>query len=592
MPRRLPPTLVLAVLLAALAASPALAATGRTHPKKPPKPTSPFAWRGIVEGFYGTPWSHGDRVRMLTWMGAHGFNAYIHAPKGDVYQTTAWRKPYPAGVQANFDREISMAAKLGIQWIPNISPARGAVGDPNRICFSCPGDTDTLMAKLQPFLTAGARTVMLSFDDIAPELGPADAAVYGARYPGTAPEYQFGRATADLLNEVDARLPAGDTLLTVLPDYSGTTDSPYLQGTRDGALSPTVGVLWTGPKVRASRFKAYEAAQYGRLIGRTPIMWENWVARDFVPARIFLGPFNALPGEVHAVRGFFFNPANEPDLNMLPLATAGAWLQNPKSYDPRTAWLTAVDELAGGRQPLEDELRAWAETSYSSGLKATEAPTAVRLQDALLAAYESGARWTDAADSLGGELALVAQARSGLRRLPDRRIAQQAASFLLAAAQTARAGKRALDLLAAERPSLTLTSIGNGFDGQVAAPDPATATSLRAKLASAAATARNSPVYTFGCRVAVRGCGPAGGLNTMDDFIAKVTALDAVWAPSADLAAGQVTVMAGTKRIHPDASGRFTLPAKACGERVLATDGAGGATSLPLPACPKKPKKH
>src|ERR1700759_1293508 len=121
--RRLPLTLVLAVLLAALSASPALAATGKTHTKKPKKPASPFAWRGIVEGFSGPPRSHGDRVRMLTWMGAHGFNAYIHAPKGDVYQTTAWRRPYPSGEQANFDREISMAAKLGIQWIPNISPA-------------------------------------------------------------------------------------------------------------------------------------------------------------------------------------------------------------------------------------------------------------------------------------------------------------------------------------------------------------------------------------------------------------------------------------------------------------------------------------
>jgi hypothetical protein len=44
------------------------------------------------------------------------------------------------------------------------------------------------------------------------------------------------------------------------------------------------------------------------------------------------------------------------------------------------------------------------------------------------------------------------------------------------------------------------------------------------------------------------------------------------------------------KRVKRDADGSYALPAKACGTRVLAVDGAGGETSLPLPACPKKPK--
>jgi hypothetical protein len=42
-------------------------------------------------------------------------------------------------------------------------------------------------------------------------------------------------------------------------------------------------------------------------------------------------------------------------------------------------------------------------------------------------------------------------------------------------------------------------------------------------------------------------------------------------------------------RRHRD--GSFTLPATACGARVLATDGAGGQTSVPLPPCPKRKKQ-
>ena len=58
---------------------------------------SPFVWRGIVEGAYGPTWDHAARVRVLRWMPAHGFNAYVHAPKDDLYQRTRWRDPYPPG---------------------------------------------------------------------------------------------------------------------------------------------------------------------------------------------------------------------------------------------------------------------------------------------------------------------------------------------------------------------------------------------------------------------------------------------------------------------------------------------------------------
>jgi hyaluronoglucosaminidase len=505
----------------------------------------------------------------------------------------SWRDPYPASTQRNFDKEIAQAADEGVQWIPNISPARGNVDDPRRICFTCPGDLDAMVAKLTPFLEAGSRTVMVSFDDIAAQLGPADAAAYAARYPNTPPEYQFGRATADFLNGLLLRLPAGTTLLTVLPDYSGTVDSPYLQGTRDGALNPAIGVLWTGPHIRASKFTAADAAAYAGLVGRTPIMWENWVTRDFVPSRLFLGPFRARQEVVGSVQGFFFNPMNEPDLNMLPLATAGDWMQDPDKYRARRSWKAAVKELARGRQPEVAELRAFAETNYSSGLMRTEAPTSFALQNDLIRLYSRGARWPEAADALAGELTLVRRAPRGLRKLPDRRIARQAMPFLRTADRLATAGQHGLDLLRAERPSLTITSIGNGFDGTALPPDPDAAAALREQVASEWAAARTSPLYVYGCRVTTRGCG-SRPFNRMDDFLTKVTALDAAWAPNADLAAArrQLQVTFRGKRVKHGLQGRFTLPADSCGARVLVTDGAGGETSLPLPPCPKKAGKH
>ena len=57
-------------------------------------PDVPF--RGVVEGFYGTPWSHEARLRQLEFYGRNKMNVYLYGPKNDPYHSTPnWRKPYP-----------------------------------------------------------------------------------------------------------------------------------------------------------------------------------------------------------------------------------------------------------------------------------------------------------------------------------------------------------------------------------------------------------------------------------------------------------------------------------------------------------------
>jgi len=270
-------------------------------------------------------------------------------------------------------------------------------------------------------------------------------------------------------------------------------------------------------------------------------------------------------------------------------------MNDPEGYDQRTAWRDAVKELSDGRQPLLGELRAFAETSYSSGLLTKEAPTSTKLQNAYLAALDSGARWTDARDALAAELKLVFDAASGLKALPDKRIARQAAPFLATARQAARTALQGVDLLAAERPSLRLGPTKDGFAGVALPPDPDQADGLRTKFGANLDVFRTrltgvSPLYVYGCPIKVRGCG-ARQYNRLDDFFTKVQTLDATWLPTAGQATSRLRLTLGGKRVKRKADGSFTLGPKACGARLLAVDGADGETSLPLPACPKKPPK-
>ncbi len=536
---------------------------------------------------------------MLRWMPSHGFNAYVHAPKDDAHQRTNWRDPYPGAEQAAFDREIRLARRLGVQWIPNLSPAQAEIPTPslpNRppsrdLCFSCPTDLQVVVDRLRPFIRAGSRTVMISFDDVTKVMThPEDLTRYGTG------SRAFGEANGDFLTRLLARLRQahpGIRLLTVGADYSGTADTDYLRGLRS-TLAPGIGVMWTGTNIPSEHWHPADARAYGKLIGRRPLVWDNWTDDDTAgnatpagTARLFLGPYIREPATARAVGGFFFNAANEADLNFLPLATAGTWMEHPRSYRPRRAWLEAIRELAPGSskraRARRHSLRAWAAASWSNKLDRKRSdPAFQRLASSFLAVYRRGARWPGSARRLLRELNLVIRAPDRLRRLRDRAIAVEADGFLGAGVDTARDGRLAAKLLASERPALRVSGAKDGYRGVAMPPDPAAAAALRLRLTVADQTARASSEFMYGWRTPLAFDIPPYPVpdNAMDTFVDATRAEDGSWAPSGSLAASSVDVTLAGRPVALDASGRFRLPRTACGKELVATDGAGGTTGL------------
>lgn len=537
-------------------------------------------------------------------MPRHGFNAYVHAPKNDVFQRTNWRDPYPSVEQAQFTREIALARARRIEWIPNLSPALPAIPTPavpdrppsRDICFSCPSDLAVVLAKLEPFRRAGARTFMISFDDVTKTLThPEDLVAYGTGDEG------FGRANGDFLSRLYAALrkrSAHARLLTVGADYSGTSDTPDLQGLR-ATLARGVEVMWTGVQVPSHEFAPSDARAYGRVIGRRPLVWDNWTDDDTAgnalpagTARIFLGPYRRRSDVAGAVGGFFLNPMNEADLNLLPLATAGDWLRAPGRYHRRASWLRAVAELAGrGRrhERVRRSLRAWAETSWSTKLDLSEAPTFVRLNRRFLGRYASGPYWPRAERRLLQELALAAAASRRLPGLHDSAFAVEAKPFLDAADRAATAGLLGARLLAAERPSLAVRRTRGGFLGGAHPPDPARASALRANYQSRRDAEKRDRYFVYGWRTPFAFEVPPYPVpaNVMNVFTDRVDEIDSAWTGNADRAASSVSVTVGGRRIHLTPSGAFRIGRRACGKLLVATDGAGGRTGLRLSRCPR-----
>jgi hyaluronoglucosaminidase len=547
---------------------------------------SPFAWRGVVEGQYGRPWDHAQRVRVLRFMAREGWNAYVHAPKDDRWQRALWRRPYPRAVQGRFDREVRFARRRGIDWVPNLSPGTPLIPTPGGgprsrpICFSCRSEVGVLVRKLGPFLRAGSRTFMLSFDDVRVGLSdPRDLAAYGA-----GPE-AFGRANGDLLTRLLRALrrrARSARLLTVGANYAGTADSPYLRGLRR-TLAHGIEVMWTGPSILSKPFSAAQARAYGRRVGRRPVVWDNWTVNDAEgnitghANRIHLGPWLRDARVVGSVRGFFLNPMNEADLNLLPFATAADFFAAPHRYRPRRSWLRRVAQLGG---PARAELRAFAEVNYSSPLDpGDEAPTFTRRARGFLRAYGAGGGWPPARRRLAVELSLVRRAPAALRRVPGlRSLAREARPFLASAARGARAADAAAALLAAERPTLELHAVRGGFAGHASAPSTRAVAARRRALARAERAVRADPRNTFGYRGRVLDI-PSGSIppNRLDALLARVRRLDGRYSPPRGAA---LVVTLDGRRLRLGLGGALRLPTSAAGRLLAARDGDGGRTAI------------
>ena len=77
---------------------------------------------GVIEGFYGQPWTPDERRELLHWMAAWGLNTYLFAPKGDLHQRALWREPYPAGAISGFRDLLAGCRERQVRFIYALSP--------------------------------------------------------------------------------------------------------------------------------------------------------------------------------------------------------------------------------------------------------------------------------------------------------------------------------------------------------------------------------------------------------------------------------------------------------------------------------------
>ncbi|XP_072112864.1 protein O-GlcNAcase isoform X1 [Mobula birostris] len=269
---------------------------------------------GIVEGFYGRPWSMEQRMVLFKWMQKWGLNVYMYGPKDDLKHRLLWRETYSVEESAQLKALVLGAQDCGVQFVYAISPGQD-------ITFSSSCDLALLKQKLRQVKGFGCMAFAILFDDIDHTMCPTDKEAFSS----------FADAQISVSNEIYQYLGEPPVFLFCPTEYCGSLCYPslkmsnYLKIIGDN-LHPGIGVIWTGSTVISKEISAESVSEVEEVIKRRPLIWDNLHANDYAQRRVFLGPYKGRPSSlVSKLRGILLNPNCELEANYIPIHTLGTW---------------------------------------------------------------------------------------------------------------------------------------------------------------------------------------------------------------------------------------------------------------------------
>lgn len=259
---------------------------------------------GVIEGFYGPPWSFAERAACLDRLAEWGGNWYVWAPKSEPRHRELWNEPFTAD---EIDGFATLATRTSVRISIGLTPGAEAT-------------STEVAAKLKPIVDAGAHGITLCFDDL-PALGA-------------------GRRQREIANDIASRFA---TEVWLVPThYTGSERSPYLDELCAG-LDPRILVMWTGAHVVNDRITAQDArGRTDATGGRRPLVWDNTPVNDALMSEaLHLGPYTGREAELRdVIAGVLINPMEFAGASMPTVCSALAWCAG---RDHRAAWNEYVD---------------------------------------------------------------------------------------------------------------------------------------------------------------------------------------------------------------------------------------------------------
>lgn len=287
-------------------------------------------YRGVVEGFYGTPWSHEVRLSLIDFYGANKMNTYIYGPKDDPYHSCPdWRLPYPEDEAENISELVRACGKNRVDFVWAIHPGQDIKWNEE--------DYRNLLNKFNMMYDLGVRAFAIFFDDISGD--------------GTNPTRQ-----AELLNRLNAEFvkEKGDVrpLIVCPTDYSRLWANPGENGNLaiyGKTLDPSIEVFWTGDYV-CSDLTRETMEWVNSRIRRPAFYWWNFPVTDYARHIVMQGPAYGLDTTLTSgdLCGIVSNPMEYGEASKIALYGVADYSWNTGAYNALDNWERALAHIVPG----------------------------------------------------------------------------------------------------------------------------------------------------------------------------------------------------------------------------------------------------
>nr|MDQ4088295.1 protein O-GlcNAcase [Pseudomonadota bacterium] len=297
---------------------------------------------GLIEGFFGRPWSWAARHEAVRFLAPHGYRFYLYAPKADPFLRRRWGEPHPRAEQTELEGFAQTCREAGVRFGIGLSPFE--------LHLHPDDDWETLIAaKVAQLNALGADDLALLFDDMrgdVPDLAERQAAIVA-----------FAAARTDASRIICCPSYYSDD--PVLDDAFGTRPLRYLEQLGK-LLDPAVEVMWTGEEVVSREYSRGHLERVAEAIGRRPFLWDNYPVNDGarMSQHLHLRAFTGRPagiGRHLAAHGI--NLASQPVLSRIPALTLAESYRSGDAYAYGAAFERAAQAVLGealGRQVRRD----------------------------------------------------------------------------------------------------------------------------------------------------------------------------------------------------------------------------------------------